>query len=125
DSLAPADACGRETTALPTSPQFQQQRQQQPRAGHAEGMTQRNGAAVDVYFFPVESELFFDRQVLPGKGLIDLDQIESVQTQSGPRQHLTRSGRRAHAHERRLDASRGPANEASNRLQAMAVDRFA
>src|SRR4051812_48016928 len=53
-SLSAADACGGEATFQSTPAQFERERQQQARAGHAERMAERDGAAVDVDAIAVE-----------------------------------------------------------------------
>src|SRR4051812_2769815 len=60
DALAAADARRRQTAFLAPAPQLEDERQQQPRARHAEWMAERNRAAVHVHFVSIEAELFFD-----------------------------------------------------------------
>ena len=76
DALAAADARRREAVLLAAPPQLVRQRQQQPRAAHAERMAERDRAAVDVDLVAIEAELLLDREVLPGERFVDLDQIE-------------------------------------------------
>ena len=64
DSLAAADARGGEAVARLAAPQLEHQGQQQPRAGGAQRMAERDGAAVDVGALAVEAELLLDREVL-------------------------------------------------------------
>ena len=125
DALAAADAGGRQAALLAAAPQLEQQRQQQPRAAHAERMAERDRAAVDVDLVAIEPELLLDREILAGERLVDLDQIDVVERQAGARQRLARRRRRTHAHQRRLDADRGPVDETAERLQAVAIDRLA
>src|SRR5688572_30505306 len=56
DALPAADARRRHAVFLPPAAQFQQQRQQQPRAAGAERMADGDGAAVDVHFLTIETQ---------------------------------------------------------------------
>ena len=79
NTLAAADArCGKTILSFAT-PQFVQQRDHQPRPGRAQRMSERNRAAVDVYFIAIETKFFFDREVLPGKSLVHFYKINLVQ----------------------------------------------
>lgn len=40
------------------------------------GVTNRDRATVDVYLFPIKTELFFHGKVPAGKGFVDLDEID-------------------------------------------------
>src|SRR5882724_10969691 len=55
---------------------FMEQRHQHPRARGADGMAQRNGAAIDVHLAGVPAEFLVHRAGLRRKGLIGLDQVE-------------------------------------------------
>ena len=55
-------------------------------------MAECYGAAIHVDLVPVEAEFLLDREVLAGKGLVDLDEIDVRQIQSGVGQSLTRCG---------------------------------
>ena len=61
DALAAADAGRGDAVALAAAPQLEHQRQQQPRAGGAERMAERDRAAVDVGPVAVEAELLLAR----------------------------------------------------------------
>src|SRR5438552_1371182 len=50
--------------------QFMDQRNEDARAGRADGMTERDSAAVDVYFFGIELYLPRDGDSGNGKGLV-------------------------------------------------------
>src|SRR5215203_6511500 len=64
--LSAADAGGRETTLQAAAVQLQCQREEQPRAGHAQGMAERDGPAVDVHPIAIEAELLLHGEVLRG-----------------------------------------------------------
>src|SRR5438034_8662877 len=53
-----------------------QQRHDQPRAGGADGMAQRAGAAIDVELFTRNTEIALRRHGDDGKGFVDLEQID-------------------------------------------------
>ena len=81
-------------------------------------MSQSDCAAIDVYFFPIEAQLFFNREVLRGKSLVHFDEINVVQSQSGFLQgNLGRRNRPA-AHHLGIDSGNAPAHNASHRTDA-------
>src|SRR5258706_15876986 len=53
-----------------------QQCHDQPRAGGADGMAERAGAAIDVEFFSGDTEVFLRGHRNHGKGLVDLKEID-------------------------------------------------
>src|SRR6476619_992644 len=53
-----------------------QQRDDQPRAGGADGMAERAGAAIDVEPVPVNAEVALRRHRDHGKRLVDLEQVD-------------------------------------------------
>src|SRR5664279_6296794 len=55
---------------------FVNQRRQDARAGGPDGVTDRDGAAIDVDLGGVPAEILVDRAGLRGKRLVGLDQIE-------------------------------------------------
>ena len=54
---------------------------------------------------------FSTDEILRRERLVDLDQIDVVQRQAGPLEHLARRRRRTHPHQRRLDADVGPVRQ--------------
>src|SRR5581483_8864811 len=64
DSLPASDAGGPQAILLFPASEFVKQRDDQPRAGRTQWMSQRNRAAIHVDFFTIESQLLFDGQVL-------------------------------------------------------------
>src|SRR5579875_257583 len=81
DSLAAADARGCQPVALIAPPQFQEQGQNQPRAGRAQRMPQGYRSAVHVGFIAIQSQRFLDRQILRRKRFVDFDQIHLLELQ--------------------------------------------
>src|SRR5437762_13871701 len=94
DALTAADAGGREPTLPGAAPQLDEQRQEQACAGHAERMPERDRAAVHVDTISIELELPLDGEILTGERLVDLDEIDVVERQTGARQHPARRRRR-------------------------------
>src|SRR5436190_600052 len=73
NTLTAADTSGGEAAFQATPAKFECERQQQARAGHSEGMAERDGAAVHVDAIAIEAQLLLDRQVLGREGLVDFD----------------------------------------------------
>src|SRR5262249_31760301 len=73
DPLSSADAGRGNAPARVPPAHFEQQREQQARAGHPQRMAQRDGAAVDVHPIAIEPEILFDREILRRKRLVDLE----------------------------------------------------
>ena len=61
----------------------------------------------------VEAQLLLAGEVLRRERLVDLDEIELVERQPGALERLADGRRRAHAHQRRLDADRRPRHDAA------------
>ena len=81
-------------------------------------MTDGNGAAVDVDDVRVPAHVLVDRAGLGGEGLVGLDEVEVARGPSGLFQRLARSRDRSRAHDRRIDAGRGPGDDAHERRDA-------
>src|SRR5689334_1288366 len=81
---------------------FLQQMAGETRAGHAEGMTDRDRAAVDVVLGGIDAELVAAVQALAGKGLVELPEIDVVDLQPGALQQLRDREHRTDAHLVRL-----------------------
>src|SRR5690242_21457043 len=81
-------------------------------------MAQSDGAAVDVYFFTIEAEFFFHREILRGKGFIHFDEVDVIESKPGFLQ--SNFGRRhgAAAHHFRIDPGNAPAHDPSQRTYA-------
>ena len=68
-------------------------------AGHAERVTEGDGAAVDVELVHRDAEVLGRRDDLGGERLVDLDQVDVVDRHAGPRQRLAAGLDRAEAHD--------------------------
>ena len=75
------------------------ERGRDPRAGHAEGMTDRDGAAVNVQLVDVNVKLAGGRKNLRGERLVDLDQVDVGHCQAGVAQCLAAGLDGPHAHD--------------------------
>src|SRR3954447_10702922 len=78
DALADADAHGGERAFAAALFHAMHRRHCQPRAAHAEGMAERDGAAmrIDEIDIFLDAELAQTGDALRGKGFIELDQVE-------------------------------------------------
>ena len=68
-------------------------------AGRPEGMTQGNGAAVDVGFCQVQTEVVDDSKGLCRKRFVEFDDINVAQFQSGPLERFVGGVDRTNAHD--------------------------
>src|SRR6266481_5013586 len=89
----------------------------EPGAGHAEGMTDRDRAAIDVVLLGIDAELVARIEALAGEGLIELPEIDIVDLEAVALQQLRHGVDRADAHLVRLAARRRPGDEAAERLK--------
>src|SRR6266481_7505093 len=89
----------------------------EPRAGHPEGMADRDRAAVDVIFVGVDAELVTGVKALAGERLVELPNIDIVDFHALALQQLRHRIDRADAHLVRLAARRRPGDKAAHRLQ--------
>src|SRR5437867_946305 len=82
--LPHSDTEGAERVAALAALQLVHRRQRQPRAAHAERVTQRNRAAVRVHLLGVvrQSELTQAGQHLRGEGFVDLDYVQCIKSES-------------------------------------------
>src|SRR5262245_43829469 len=83
DPLAAADARRRAAERLAAVLELAHQRQQQPGAGRAERVAERDRTAVDVDLPAIELQLLFATEVLRRERLVDLDQLEVGHLQPG------------------------------------------
>ncbi len=90
----------------------------EPRAGHAEGMADRDRAAVDIVLLGVDAELVARIQALAGEGFVELPEVDVVDLEAMALQQLRHGEDRADAHLVRLAARRRPGDETAERLQA-------
>ena len=90
----------------------------EPRAGHAEGMADRDRAAVDVVFRRIDAELVAAVEALAGERLIELPEIDVVDLEAMALQQFWHGVDRADAHLVGFAASSSPGDEAAERMQA-------
>src|SRR5215472_13401787 len=75
-ALAAADAHGHDAPLGLAAVAFLQDVAGEPRAGHAEGMADRDRAAVDVVLLGIDAELVARIEALAGKGLVQFPDID-------------------------------------------------
>src|SRR6266481_3632932 len=80
----------------------------EPRAGHAEGMTDRDRAAVDIVLLGIDAELVARIQTLAGEGLVQFPEVDIVDLEAMALQQLRHREHRADAHFVGLAARRRP-----------------
>src|SRR5258706_4350865 len=88
----------------------------QPRAGHAEGMTDRDPAAIDGVLVVIDAELIARIEALAGERLVELPDVDIIHLQTLALQQLRHGVDRADAHLVRLAARRRPGDKAAHRL---------
>src|SRR4030095_16575154 len=92
-----------EAVAAVSASQLVQQRHDQTRAAHAEGMAECDRAAVHVHALRVEPELADHDQALRGDRLVQLDEVELAGLASYALQQPADRRYRADAHHARID----------------------
>src|SRR3982074_2399283 len=117
-ALAAADTHGHDAPLRLAPASFLQDVAGQPRAGHAEGMTDGDRAAVDVVLVGVDAELVAGIQALAGKGLIELPDVDVIDLQPLALQQFRHRVDRPDAHLVRLAARRRPGDKAAQWLEA-------
>src|SRR5215213_2028086 len=108
DAHAAADAERGEALLGVALLHLEQKRGEHARAGCADRMPERNGAAVDVDLGGIPAEVLVDRAGLGGEGLIGLDQIEVANIPAGLLQRGARCRNWPGAHDLRIDAGMCP-----------------
>src|SRR5919198_4273745 len=98
DALAHADAHGGEAVAVAATRHLVHQGRGQTRAAAAEGMAERNGAAVRVHPGRVKPQLADTGERLRGEGFVELDHVEVTHVEARALQRLARGGDGAEAH---------------------------
>ena len=101
-----------------------QQRGDDPRAGAAERVADRDRAAVHVDLLRVELELVDAGDRLGGERLVELDQLQVLDPPANPGERAVHRGHRPDAHVVRVHACRGGADVAGERGEPGAVDRL-
>src|SRR5580704_6740029 len=114
-ALADADAHGGKRALATALFEAVYRSECQPRAGHAERMTERNSAAmrVDVLGIVGDAELAQHRKTLRGESLVQFDQIEIADLQSKLVHQLAGRRHRADAHDPRRHRGGRHAEDAS------------
>src|SRR5689334_4054928 len=87
-ALAAADAHRHHAPLGLAARAFLQQMAGETGAGHAEGMADRDRAAVDVVLGGIDTELVAAIQALAGEGLIELPQVDVVDLEAGALEQL-------------------------------------
>src|SRR3569623_2855311 len=116
-ALAAADAHVHDTPLGLAAGAFLQQMAGETGAGHAEGMANRDRAAVDVVLGGIDAELVARVEALAGEGLVELPEIDVVDLQAVALQELRHREDRADAHLVRLAARGCPGDDAAERLE--------
>src|SRR5215470_655668 len=112
DSLPEADAHRLQSVALACPLELVEQRGHQLGARAAEGMAERDRAAVDVDPAHVRVILALPRQYHGRERLVDLDQIDLVERHTGLAEHALGRRDRAREHDDRIDAREGGRDDA-------------
>src|SRR6476620_12782833 len=116
-ALAAADAHGDDAPLGLAATSLLQDVAGQSRAGHAEGVADRDRAAVDVVLLGIDAELVAGIETLAGKGLVELPDVDIVDLQAVALQQFRHGVDRAEAHLVRLAAGGGPGDEAAKRIE--------
>src|SRR6516165_12458461 len=117
-ALPAADAHGHHAPLGLPAPAFLQDVAGQASAGHAEGMADRDRAAVDVVFRRIDLEPIAAVQALAGERLVQLPDIDVVDLEAMPLQKFWHGEHRANTHLIRLATRDRPGHEAAHRLDA-------
>ena len=117
DTLTDADAHGRETVAAAALFHFMDEGRHDPGAAAAQRMSQGNGAAIDVESVETDAELAGAGKHLRCECLVDLDQIDLLDTQSCAFESFLRRRNGADAHVVGVDAGRGGCDDACQRFE--------
>src|SRR5713226_2529570 len=80
-------------------------------------MSKSNGAAIDVDLFSIQAQFFFDGKILRGESLVDFDQVNIVERESGPLQCNLGCRNGTAPHQFRLNSGRSPPDDPANRLE--------
>ncbi len=116
DSLPDPDTERREPVAAVAAAELVEQRDDEPGTAHSEWMTERDCAPVDVHALLTEPELADHDQALRCKRLVQLDEVEIRNRDTGALEELADRGDRADAHDLGIDACNRRADERSERL---------
>src|SRR4030095_15133159 len=89
----------------------------EPCAAAAEGVTEGDGAAVDIQFLGIDPELSNASNNLGRKGLVQFDQIDLIDGQAGSFQRFLRGGDRSYTHVVWMNPGGSGRDDSSHRLQ--------
>src|SRR5438132_421604 len=125
DALPDADAHRRQRPTAAALLHAVHRGHRQPRPAHAQGVTERDGAAmrVDEIGVLLDAELAQAGDALRGEGFVELDQIEIADLQSQPLHQLARRRHRTDAHDTRRHRRRGEAKNFRPRRQPVPLHR--
>src|SRR5262249_56521379 len=97
-ALATADAHGDDAPLGLAAMAFLQDVAGEPRTGHAEGMADRDRAAIDVVLGGIDAELVAAIEALAGEGFVQLPDVDVVDLEPVTLQQLRHGENRAVAH---------------------------
>src|SRR4051812_20226748 len=117
-ALAAADAHRHDAPLGLAAMAFLQDVAGETRAGHAEGMADRDRAAVDVVLLRIDAELVARIEALAGEGFVELPEVDVIDLEAVALQQLRHGEDRPDAHLVRLAARRRPGHEAAHRVEA-------
>ena len=125
DSLADTDAHGGERELATVAPQFFSRGKCEARARHAEGMAERDRAAVGIYLLVVVAgtKLAQYRQALRSECLVELDHVEVADLEAEALHQFLGCRGRADAHDARGHSGYGCAEDSRLRREPVALHR--
>src|SRR5215470_1609088 len=122
DALAAADAGRGDAVAQLGALELAGERDREPHAGGAQGVPDRDRAAVDVELALVETELARAGHDLCSERLVDLEAVDVGELQAGALEHGLDRRHRADAHDFRRHADRSAGHDARERSLAGGLD---
>src|SRR2546422_11559086 len=102
-SLAHSHTERRQPVPPAAAAELVQQGHDEPRAGHAQGMAERDRAAIHVHLLRIQAQLADDDEALRSEGLVQLDEVEVRDLEAGTRQRLAYGRDRPDSHHSRID----------------------
>src|SRR5712691_9899338 len=117
DALAAADTHCDQRPARPGALQFVHRFDAEDATGCANGMADRDAAAIRIGRVHWQSEIADDRQCLRGERLVDLEQVDILQLQACTFEDLAHGWHRTNAHIARLHASVRVGHQSTERLE--------
>src|SRR5829696_7371313 len=121
ETLAAADAQGREAERHAAMPHLVGEREDDPRAAHPDRMAERDAAAANVHAVAIELQLTLARDDLRGERLVDLDQIDVGEGQPRLVEHLLRRRHGADPHDLGRHPAPRPRDDLGERLPAFGL----